>query len=256
MRPWVLFGMCLAAACTSRTEGMSVELGVMHLPGDDPALASVVYQDGESRGLVTDAGYGVVLYRAAIVISEIELLPCAPTLGARLRELLSPTGVAYAHGTVPARLFSTPHAIDLSSTDRLTLSLARMEPPPGDYCKLRVRVAPAKDTPEDAPGDLDLTSRSLYLQGVFVPLDDPDPQESPLLLRSTLNDELTLTIVDDDGDATPLSLSAEQPNAELRIELAYYRLLDGVDLRGDDEELAAFEVIRNLLLNTKVVATR
>lgn len=233
----------------------------MHHPGD--GHEQVHYPAGAERGFVTDQGYGVVLQQAYLVVSRVELLPCDPSAAQRVLgavgKLLRPVSVARAHGLSSPTVLATPHVVDLMDEDRNILSMARMEPPPGQYCGVRLSVEAADadavglPAPPDDPEaiDIDMIGRSLALAGRFVV---PGEQRSrDFLIESDASDEVELAFVSTGGQPTRLTLSASRLNAELRLEVAYYHMLDGVPLIASEPELQARTTLRNLLGGARAV---
>lgn len=248
-----LLGVCALLGCSERTEGMALELGVMHHPGQ--GLEAVQYPAGAERGFITDRGYGVVLRRAQVVIGRVELRPCeAGALASLLRSasaLLSPVSVAHAHGGSSPTMVAVPTVLDLLDEDRNTISLARMEPPPGAYCSAVVRVDVADADAVGAPADGSMLGRSARVEGVFVGPGDSD--EHAFQYHAELPDEVELAFVDARGEARAIELSGTSRVAELRIELGYYAMLDGIELSEPDELVDGFRVIRNLLSGARAV---
>ena len=248
-------GLLLAAACSERTEGMALEVGLMHHPGD--GHEHVHYPAGAERGIVTDKDYGVVLRRALLVVSRVELQPCEEDTARAalrgLRELLWPVSVAHAHGENTPTVLAVPNVLDLIDEDRNTIALARMEPPPGEYCGVILTADAADDDAVGLPGDGSLDGRTLLAEGVFVA--PGEGTEQPFSYSSELEDEVELPFVDTGGEPTRLRLSADAPMAELRLEVGYYGMLDGIDLAEPDALVDSFRVIRNLLSNARAVVT-
>jgi hypothetical protein len=253
---WTLLSL---TACSEHRDGVGLEVGVMHHPGD--AHAQVHYPAGAERGFITDQGYGVVLRQAFLVVGRVELLACEPSAAQRvlggLRMLLAPVSVARAHGLSSPTVLATPHVVDLMDEDRNILSMARMEPPPGEYCGVRLGVE-AADTdavglpgPRDDPRAIDMVGRSLAAAGRFVV---PGEQRSrDFRIESDAVDEVELPFVDPEGRPTRLTLSAKRLHAELRLEVPYYPMFDGVPLAASEPELQAFTTLRNLLGGARAV---
>jgi hypothetical protein len=244
---WALLG------CSERTEGMALELGVMHHPGE--GLDTVRYPAGAERGFITDQGYGVVLRRAHVVIGRVELQRCEQSMVTSVLRgvgtLLSPVSIAHAHGGSSPTVVAVPTVLDLLDEDRNTISLARMEPPPGSYCSAVVRVDVADADAVGAPADGSMLGHSARVEGVFVGPGDSD--ERAFQYHTELPDEVELPFVDARGEATAIELSGTSRVAELRIELGYYAMLDGIELTEPDELVDGFRVIRNLLTQARAV---
>jgi hypothetical protein len=116
----------MAGACAVSEEGTTVELNIS--TDGRP-------QFGDALSLV-------------VVVSEVELLPCQPGIAERLQQFLIPQ--AFAHTSSSPTLLGTPHVLDVRALQSVVIGT--LEPPPGEYCGLRVFISAADD---DAVG-LDL----------------------------------------------------------------------------------------------------
>jgi hypothetical protein len=248
----------LSVSCAEREPGIQVELSMLHQMGSEPQFDSVRNGSGIERGVVTDLDYGVALSRIQLVIGRVELVPCE-TLGARwlgpatwdeLLRFVRPVGVAHAHGRASPLALSAPRVLDLMGEDRATFSYGQLAPPPDRYCALRVIVEPA-DADAEGLAEEGLVGRSLWLEGSFIAA--ADPRARPLALDSALSDSIDVPFVDARGAPRELELSASERQAELRIELSYGHLLDGIDLRFDAPEQQQYLAIHNLLRSLRVV---
>jgi hypothetical protein len=168
--------------------------------------------------------------------------------------------VARAHGLETPTLMARPHVLDLIDEDHRTLSLARMQPPAGEYCSLRVKAQSADAdavglaSPKEARGGIDMQGLSLALAGRFVHSDDTE--DHSFELTSDAVEEASLPLVDEAGEPARVVLSASRRLAELRLELQYYPLLDGVELSHDDQDVQSFLALRNLLQHARAVVAQ
>jgi hypothetical protein len=107
----------LSSACAFSEEGTRVEISIS---------TEGRAQTGEALSL-------------AVVVSELEILPCEPTLTTRLQQTLFP--VAEAHTDASPTRLGTPIVLDMRAQQSLFAGV--LEPPPGQYCGLRVFIGPA-----------------------------------------------------------------------------------------------------------------
>jgi hypothetical protein len=75
----------------------------------------------------------------AVVVSELEILPCEPELATRLLQTLFP--VAQAHTVDSPTRLGTPMVVNVRAQQSMLAGV--LEPPPGQYCELRVFIGPA-----------------------------------------------------------------------------------------------------------------
>jgi hypothetical protein len=251
---------CGVAACSHREPGIVVEVSMLHHMGDEAPFDVVRNGAGMERGMVTDRGYGVALSRIQLVIGRLELVPCDEAQARlprparawdELVRFLSPVSVAHAHGSASPLALAAPHVIDLMAQDRAAFEYGTLAPPPDRYCALRVHVEPADADAEGLAGDPALVGRSLWLEGNFI--DGADPNARPLALGSELSERIDVPFVDGHGAPRELQVSEASPLGEVRLELSYGHLLDGIDLRQDAPEQQQYMAIRNLLRSLSAV---
>jgi len=250
----------LAVGCSHREPGVVVEVSMLHQMGSEPSFDGVQIGAGVERGMVTDRGYGVTLSRIQLVIGRLELVPCADTQARlprperawdELRRFLSPVSVAHAHGTASPLALAAPRVVDLMAQDRAAFEYGSLAPPPGRYCALGVQVEPADADADGLARSEALVGRSLWLEGSFIA--DADPIAHPLVLGSELSDRIDVSFVDGQGAPRELQLSETSRHGEVRLELSYGHLLDGIDLRQDAPEQQQYMAIRNLLRSLSAV---
>lgn len=109
----------LASACAVSEEGTTVELNLSTdgRPQFDDALSLV------------------------IVVSELELLPCEPGIAERMQQWLIPA--ALAHTSSSPTLLGNPLVLDVRAQQSVVAGT--LEPPPGEYCGLRIFISAADD---------------------------------------------------------------------------------------------------------------
>ena len=79
------------------------------------------------------------LLSLTVAISELEILPCEPGLVERLKQVLIP--VAAAHTDSSPTLLGTPMVLDVRAEQ--SVDMGALEPPPGNYCGIRVLISAA-----------------------------------------------------------------------------------------------------------------
>ena len=189
------------------------------------------------------------MYRAYLVLDDLELVPC-PSLS-RLPDMLLDAliGKAYAHaghGSEPVggRALDQPNVIDIITQDEFSLPLGDVALAPGRYCGVRVALvrlagdgygtpayaAASSDDPTSVPEIPDLAGRMFALRAdycaqtdagglcterVKVDIDDNALAEPPVL---TLN------------FAQPLALNAVLREGYVAIGIAYGQWVQDVDI--------------------------
>lgn len=165
-----------------------------------------------------ESGETITLRRARATISSIELFPC-PTTAERLLDLLSPIGVASAHGVSTERRMAAPRVLDLLASDMGSVGLGRLLPTAGSYCYAHVVFGPADADGASESGLPEMAGWTLDLAGDFR---KEGAQPSQFLLSSSAVRGIDL-------DLDPLVVGSGA-NLELNFNVNYGAWLDGVDL--------------------------
>ncbi|WP_224244571.1 hypothetical protein [Hyalangium gracile] len=228
----------LLAGCGSREEGIRLHLQLA-LHG-----AGAVQMEQSARSFTNDRGERVILTRAHVSLSSVEIFPCADSGAWRWLRELSPIGTAHAHSESSPRRLGTPHVSSLERPDGEVLELGTLRPPPGRYCRLHLVFGPADADAEGLPTDGVMVGRTFLLEGEIPSADGGAPRPFRVESSRIANQELVL-----DG----LSLSAEELEAEQRITLAYDHWLDGTSPLDPD---AATQVLRNVASAAAVTSVR
>jgi hypothetical protein len=163
--------------------------------------------------------------------SEIELEPCDSVYSSAVRWLLPE---ARAHGSSSPTRSASPFIVTATATDATLMG--ELEPPPGRYCSLRYRVAPADEDALGLTSAPDMLDRSFWLRGAAGPTTD-DLRPFELVSRRAL--DVTL--------AVDLDLSTEHPQASVQFRLDPQRWLAGLspsDLATGTGEVAFIEAFR------------
>lgn len=155
-----------------------------------------------------------------LVLSELELLPCPEGALAHLSRLV--IGRAHAHTTGTPTVLGTPHVVPLQGTP-VTATLGVLKPPPGDYCGLAVRLAPADTDAVRLGGAPDLTGKTLWIE----PLDLASQESREVKLgfaQKTIEGGRTTLTLTVDGATTFAEVGQPEPSALPAL------LLDGLVL--------------------------
>jgi hypothetical protein len=211
------------AACSAREEGLRLHLQLTHRPAGD------VRTQGTARLFTSDKGESLMLSRAHVTLSSVELFPCPGSSARRWLERLSPVATAHAHSASSPRRLGTPHVSSLERADSEPLVLGTLQPPPGSYCRASLYFGPADADAEGLPAAVDMVGKALRLEG--------EADSRPFLLESTRGAFADLTL---EG----LTLGPQAPEQVLRINLAYDRWLNGMDWSAP--EAAAAQALSNL----------
>lgn len=156
-------------------EGLSVRFAEVHsearpgaiadeasvLPSSDSVTGGYDQANLEKHPIRDVNGRVLSLYRAYLVLDELQLLPCA-SLVERFLDSLIPTAQAHAgHGSEPigGRALDKPNVIDIVTQEGFVLPLGGTAIAPGRYCGLRVAMvrlaSEAYGKPEFAPASGD-----------------------------------------------------------------------------------------------------
>lgn len=212
----------VAAACVVREPGTEVEVAVVGLAsGTGPAE------------IASDRGYRVALGELYVVVSKVELVPCASadasrdlSVAALLRSLVRPA-TAYAHGVNTPTSWAAPQVL-APMQDGASVSLALLHPPATQYCSLRVTLGAADNDAERMPEEPSMLGLSMYIAGYFG-ADGGTPQVS-FRYKSDISAVSELALTDAAGEPTVLTLSEDNLRGTIRLNLGYTQWFDGLAL--------------------------
>lgn len=179
--------------------------------------ACVIHESGTAVQLGLSApsaitlalGPTVRLTDGVLLLQEVHLEPC-PSEAAALWRALSPVSVAYAHSGAPPALGAAGQAMPLLVP---ALTPVELHPAVGRYCGVTPLFAPSAQAPTlRLTLEIEAPAQTIHI-------------ESPAWVRP----ELPL--------ASPLELSAERPEAQIRLEVDGPRWLEGLDLPGTNPEV-------------------
>lgn len=191
-------------------------------------VATAQVRASEPIMLEVMTGELVEVKEAKIVLSAVEFLTCdeyeRPNLpGFSLRRLL--LGEAHAHGpTTPTRI-GTPHAIDLLDGAH-SLQIGQFQPPPGEYCALRLHFGQGDDDVLGLadPAELEGTSLRIRAHGVELEtgaaFDTTHIFESPWVFGDESDQQASLTIALNTHDTfAVMPMLEEDPERRARMAL-------------------------------------
>jgi hypothetical protein len=284
----VLLG-CPGGDTNTTSEGIKAHLAEVHAetpPGgtplevtgvsSSPTMTGGYAQDQLEHHTIRDQhGQLLSLYRAYLVLDELELVPC-PGLS-RLPDLLlnalARKAHAHAgHGSEPVggRALDKPNVIDIVTQDEFSLPLGDVALAPGRYCGLRVALvrmagdaygtpayaAASTDDPTSLPEIPDLAGHMFALradycaqtdagglctQRVKVDIDDGGLSEPPVL---------TLDF------AQPLELNAVLREGYVAVGIAYGEWVQGVDIRHLANDPAEVQKLLNNMVASLYIYSR
>jgi hypothetical protein len=211
----------------------------------------------EHHTILDGSGHLVSLYRAFVVIQEIELIPCAELsqLPRRLLDSIIPKAHAHAgHGSEPVggRALDKPNVISIVTQDEYYLALGDKAVAPGRYCAVRVSLArfngdgygkpevtPAStDDPITVPGIPDMNGKMFVLRADYCSVDDGSGN---CLMRSKIDiddSDLTIPAAKTIVFNQALTVSSSVREAYIAVGIAY-----GVWMQNVDASLLATDAI-------------
>ena len=128
------------SACSMHEDGITVQIGVTRAAQARASDAGQTTAAAARSTLVTDSDETVHFDHAYVVLSRVELLACTTaSRRTRIEELLGPS-IAYAHGISSPTVWAVPTVLDLLDDSAHGLPVARMQPPPGEYCAARITL--------------------------------------------------------------------------------------------------------------------
>ena len=202
----------------------------------------------EHHNILDGFSHLISLYRAYVVIDDIELVPCAEITQIPRMIFESLIGTAHAHAghgaePVGGRSLDKANVIDIVTQDEYYLALGDLSLPPGNYCAVRIRfgrfngdgygkpdpVAASSDDPTTVPDIPDMNGKMFAIRADYCSTDDGFGG----CLASTK------IIIDDDGlmlpdtrtieFASPVSISSSIREAYIAVGIAYGTWMEGVD---------------------------
>lgn len=226
----LLLALLTLCACGYREEGTQLHLGLDFRPTGD------VHTQGTTREFLTDRGDRIVLRRAHVTLSAVEIFPCQKSTAWKWLRALSPIGTAEAHSEGSPRKLGTPYVMGLGPTDGEALALGTLRPPPDSYCRVHLVFAPADADAEGLGTWPDMEGKTLVLEGERISADGGPAVPFHLETSDVINAEVSL-----EG----LTLSPESLEASRTLHLAYDQWLDGVNSVAVGSA-ATNQVLRNL----------
>lgn len=253
--------------------GLTVHIAEVHTetaPGSPPANANTIPDSASVTGgydqlnleqhPVRDTnGRTLSLYRAYVVLDEIELVPCigAAPLAHRLLNGLFPAAHAHTgHGSEPVggRALDKPNVIDIVTQEDFILPLGDAAVAPGSYCWVKASLArlasdaygkpapePAStDNPVTAPEVPDMSGRIFAIRSDYCTAVDGFGACTNRGRIDIDDNGLTAPVARILAFDTPLTLGASRREAHVVVGIAHGEWLQGVDitlLPGNTSEL-------------------
>ena len=104
----------------------------------------------------------VALVDSYVVVQTAELVAC-PSVTTMLLKALNPLPSAMAHVETSPTLLGVPVVMTVAGEQAHT-RVGSLQPPPGEYCGIRLNVGPADEDAVGLPSD-DLIGRSIFVNG-------------------------------------------------------------------------------------------
>jgi hypothetical protein len=258
----------VCVGCSSYEPGLSLRVGVAAGAPSGPTAASLTWEGGTLQ-LDNGLGQRITVRQAYATLFALELLACDDSVARRwgaapwmaglagLGRSLLPVRTAWAHSDSTATRLGTPLVVglvgDAQSADPTVQWRARVGPPPGSYCRLRVIFGPAD---EDADGldaalqatGMDLRGATLVAAGVAPPPAAGAMEAGPprdFALRSAQLRTVEVPFRATDGHQVSLVLSRAQPTAGIVLGFDLARWWSGIDPLAPPEQVQE-QLVANL----------
>ena len=203
----------------------------MQVPG---TAVVVAFESEVLPDRIADAS--VDFRRGFVVVEEVELVPCDPTLTARAWRALS-LPVAHAHGESSPTQLGVSVAVDLTQATRIEAGL--LAPPAGRYCSVRLRAAPSDG---DGIGVVSEMGQSMVVEGTAI---DQEHGAMTLEWRSSSVVDRVVDLVE------PLVLDASQKEHSLVVTISPEDWLQPKDLLERSPSGGA-QLLRRLVQDAQV----
>jgi hypothetical protein len=206
-----LLAMLLLPGCVvaDHDDGITVSLALVHHFHNNPGANP----EGAPRTFTNGQGDEITLTRGYLIVYAAELRACDGAHPSITHTLGQPTLLEIRSGD------------DLMRADTRPLDLGVLAPPPGDYCAVRLTLAPAD-------GDLglpaDVAGKTLLLEGSYLP--PGGGSATPFTIVSTTTVSVDVPFRDGAGNDVTLVLGDAQLTTEVTFATAYDEWFDGIDL--------------------------
>lgn len=165
----------------------------------------------------------VTLSDSHVVVQTVELISC-PSVTKMILRALNPLPSAMAHVESSPTLLGIPVVMTVAGQQAHT-RVGSLQPPPGDYCGVRLHIGPADDDAVGLPSD-DLIGRSIFVNGTDA--------TGAFSYGSAATDDVTVEF------ESRISLNADRRIAT--VNLSVIPSFDSVDVRA---ETAGADTIQN-----------
>lgn len=242
---WLLLGSVASWACSATSSEAGLQASVQ-------LVKAYATPQGTEQGSVYFAGASEVgsfdLTRAHVVLSALELVRCDDASVASWQtwgRWLTSVPRARAHESANPLAWVQPLVVDLLATAGPSL-VGVIEPPPGVYCGLQVRLAAADSDAAGLSGNEDMVGYSLWLEGTYRPQGGGAAQ--PVHIAGA--DEMQATVRFEDN----LELTLDEAHRLSRVQLSVDAsgLLLGVDPNDGAAVLWGRRVLQSLLDGLRV----
>lgn len=194
-------------------------------------------------------GKSLSIYRAYLVVDDLELIPCTSVvqLSRKLLNGLIPSAQAHTgHGSEPVggRALDKPNVIDIVTQDEFILPLGDAAVAPGRYCGMRVSIvrlaseaygkptylSPSSDDPTTMPEVPDLSGKTFALRADYCDTSDGDGVCTHRTKVDIDDVGLTTDISQTVEFDTPLVLSADWREAYVAVGIFYGEWVKDIDV--------------------------
>jgi hypothetical protein len=227
-----------AGSCASHVAGITVDVSVMH-------VTAAPAPDGSPRTFDTYLGYHVTITRGYSTVSAVDLLACTPAMPRREEDrsilhvlLFGGGGVAEAHTPGPWTHLGAPMVDTLLRQDGTATPIGQILPPPASYCGLKATFAPADRDAHGLPQDVDMTGRTIYLEGTWIA--PSGGAATPFTISSDATAQVTLAL------DPQLVLDMQHESGAVLLTSRWDHWLDQVDFATMDDAARAQALLDSL----------
>lgn len=262
---------CPGTDDNQQTEGLTVHWGETHYSSEEnnsqpaPAPGGYAQEQLEHHDVRDQNGVQLSIYRAYLVIDQLELIPCATvtqksyinshmdfarTVLDFLKpgfDFLIPKAFAHAgHGIEPVgnRALDKPNVIDITSQDQFTLALGDMPIAAGRYCDIKVSlvrlshdaygkpapIAASQNNPITTPEIPDMSGRMFSLRADYCASREEDDclhRERVDIDDTGLNEPLTEMI----ALKSPIEISRTLDEIYIVVGIDYSQWLQNINIK-------------------------
>ncbi len=226
---WVALAIAIGGCSATIKPGATVDVLIA-------STTSPPVRDG-ARVFETDRKFVVTIEKGYLTTHAVEIFPCE-SVSSIVRRWFERDAYAHTVGT-PTRL-GIPAVESLVATEQL--SVGKLYPPLGSYCRIRHSIAAADDDAVALPTDISMVGKSLSIRGFVSHLNGEGRHD--LTIESSVAFDVETVIA-------PMQLRANGEPVVIMLTKSGDHWFDGIEFDSPDEDVER-RVLANIQKSLKV----